>query len=322
MEAKMAYRLAAEEDPVEGLYRCAREQLDSAIENLAADGQGDPVRAIHEARKSLKKARSVMRLARGALTREARSRDNTALRDAGRALARARDADVLLQALDALAERYAGQLPKQTFAAVRKRLKADQRRARAGLGAARKAEADELRAVRTRMDEWPVRADGWKVIETALKRSYRRGRAAFARTRGASDDDNLHEWRKREKDLWYHLRLLRPTSFAIVGGQADAAHGLSDLLGDDHDLVVLRSVLSESPHDEADVPADIDALLSLIDHRREQLRTEAFLAGERLYAERPKVFVRRMRRYRKAWEGEREADEESRPAELATATSP
>jgi CHAD domain-containing protein len=322
MEAKMAYRLAAEEDPVDGLYRCAHEQVDAAIEQLATDGHSDPVLAVHEARKSLKKARAVMRLARGALPREKRTRDNTALRDAGRGLARARDADVLLQALDTLAERYAGQLPKQTFAAVRKRLKADQRRARAGLGAARKADADELRAVRTRMDEWPVRADGWKVIETALKRSYRRGRAAFARARGAPTPENVHEWRKREKDLWYHLRLLRPSSSTIIGGQADAAHRLSDLLGDEHDLVVLRSVLSESPNNEADVPADIDALVSLIDHRREQLRSEAFLAGERLYTERPKVFVRRMRGYRKAWEGERAAEEESRPAELAIATSP
>jgi hypothetical protein len=69
------------------------------------------------------------------------------------------------------------------------------------------------------------------------------------------------------------------------------------------------------------VAADVDALLSLIDHRRGQLRTEAFLEGARLYAERPKVFVRRMRRYRKAWEGEREADEEARPAQPAAATN-
>jgi CHAD domain-containing protein len=316
----MAYRLAAEEDPVEGLYRCAREQVDAAIEQLATDSQSDPVEVVHEARKSLKKARSVMRLARGALTSEARSRDNVALRDAGRRLAGARDADIQLEALDALSERYAGQLPKETFAAVRKRLRANQRRARSGLDAAREAEAEQLGAVRRRMEDW-VRADGWKVVETGLRRSYRRGRAAFARARAAPTPENLHEWRKREKDLWYHLRLLRPTSSSIVGGQADAAHRLSDLLGDDHDLVVLRSVLSESPHGEADVPADIDALLALVDHRHEQLRTEAFLEGERLYAERPKVFVRRMRRYRKAWEGEREADEEVRPAELAAATN-
>jgi len=31
----MAYRLAAGEDPVQGLYRCAREELDSAVEPKA-----------------------------------------------------------------------------------------------------------------------------------------------------------------------------------------------------------------------------------------------------------------------------------------------
>jgi hypothetical protein len=40
----------------------------------------------------------------------------------------------------------------------------------------------------------------------------------------------------------------------------------------------------------------MDALLGLIDHRREQLLAEAILAGERVYAERPKAFARRVRR--------------------------
>jgi len=44
----------------------------------------------------------------------------------------------------------------------------------------------------------------------------------------------------------------------------------------------------------------VDAVLDLLDHRREQLQAEAVLLGQRLYAERPKVFVARMHVYWKA----------------------
>jgi CHAD domain-containing protein len=161
--------------------------------------------------------------------------------------------------------------------------------------------ADELRAVRTRIDDWPLRHGGWKALAPGLERGYRRGRRALVRAQGDPTVENLHEWRKRTKNIWYHLRLLKELSPAIVGGQADEAHGLSDLLGDDHDLALLREKLRGGV---GHVPVDVDALIELIDHRREQLEAEAMQVGARLYAERPKVFRRRMHRY---WTASRHA---------------
>ncbi|HTU85828.1 MAG TPA: CHAD domain-containing protein [Solirubrobacteraceae bacterium] len=72
---------------------------------------------------------------------------------------------------------------------------------------------------------------------------HRRGRRAFERARREGTDASFHERRKRTKDLWYYLRLLKPTAPGIIGGHADDAHTLSDLLGDVHDLAVLRDAL-------------------------------------------------------------------------------
>ena len=154
--------------------------------------------------------------------------------------------------------------------------------------------ADELRAVRARIDDWPLRRGGWPALEPGLDRSYRRGRRAFDRVRSKPTAESLHEWRKRSKDLWYHLRLLKPASPGILGGHADEAHGLSDLLGDDHDLAILREKLRGATGGPA---VDVDAVIELIDHRREQLQTDAMQAGERVYAEKPKAFRRRLHRY-------------------------
>jgi CHAD domain-containing protein len=295
----MSYRLQPDESVPDELRRCAREQLDRAIEELSTGIHDDPVDAVHDARKALKKTRSLLRLGRGALDREDRRRENAALRHAGRELSSARDAEVMLEATDDLADRFAGRVPQATFDAIRRHLEAERDPARrrlleSGLTA---QVADELKTVRSRIDGWPVRRTGWKALEPGLRRGYARGRAGLEQARSHPTVEELHEWRKRTKDLWYHMRLLKPLAPGIVGGAAKDAQELSKLLGDDHDLAVLHETLERGA---GDLKVEVDAVLALIDHRRDQLQVEAILLGQRLYAERPKEFVARMHRYWKA----------------------
>jgi CHAD domain-containing protein len=292
----MPYRLQTEEQVPDGLRRCAREQLERAIDELTAGVKDDPVKAVHSARKALKKTRSLLRLSRGTIDRAERRRENAALRHAGRTLSAARDAEVMLQAVDELSERFAGQLPQITFDAIRRRLEAERDPARQRLlesGLTDRA-AEELKAVRDRIDHWSLQRGGWKALEPGLVRSYARGRGALERARREPTMENLHEWRKRTKDLWYHLRMLGPISPGIMGGYAKEAERLSELLGDDHDLALLRQTLEGRA---GELPVDLEAVLGLVDHRREQLQAEAMMIGERLYAERPKAFLRRLHRY-------------------------
>jgi CHAD domain-containing protein len=295
----MAYQLQPGEAVPDGLRRCAREQLDRAIAELSSRVAEDPVEAVHDARKALKKARSLLRLGRGALDPDERRRDNAALRNAGRALSAARDAEVMLEATDDLVDRFAGRVPETTFDAIRRHLVAERDPARRRLlqSGLTGQVAEELRAVRSRIDDWSLGRGGWKALEPGLRRSYARGRAGLERARSHPTVENLHDWRKRTKDLWYHLRLLGPVSPGIVGGAAKEADKLSKLLGDDHDRAVLHDALGRNA---GDLQVDVDAVLALIDHRREQLQAEAVRLGQRLYAERPKAFVARMHSYWKA----------------------
>src|ERR1700753_2539377 len=118
----MAFRLQPGEAVPDGLRRCAREQLDRAIDELSARAADDPVEAVHDARKALKKARSLLRLGRGTLDPDERRRENEALRRAGRALSSARDAEVMLEATDNLSDRFTGRVPEASFAAIRRHL--------------------------------------------------------------------------------------------------------------------------------------------------------------------------------------------------------
>ena len=103
--------------------------------------------------------------------------------------------------------------------------------------------------------------------------------------------EHLHEWRKRVKDLWYQQQLLEALWPEVMKAQAKEAKKLSKQLGEDHDLAVLTDVLRSDPS------LDGDELLPLIAKRRKQLLKRMRKRGRRVYAEKPKHFARRVRRY-------------------------
>lgn len=315
----MAYELRADEGVRESIIRCARQQLDRAIEELSENIERDPVAAVHAARKAVKRERALLRMARGSMARKQRRRENVALREAARGLSSVRDADVVVETLDKLAERFAGQLPKAAFGAVRERLDADRtaERRRALETAMGDEAVQDLGAVRVRVDEWRLSGEGWPAIEPGLARTYSDGLKALKRAGKEPTLENLHTLRKRVKDLRYQLELLAAVSGATIAGQAEEAHHLTDLLGDDHDLAVLReAVLAHS----ADLAVDLDALLALIDYRRSELQTEAIHLAGRVYAEKRRAYMRRLRA---SWLGGRaaaRATRERRPAKLAQRT--
>lgn len=315
----MAYRFEADEDVQEAIVRCAREQLDHAVGELS-DGIGDdPVGAVHSARKAVKKERSLLRLARGAMSPRQRRHENRALREAARGLSGVRDADVMIETVTQLSDRFAGQLPESAFTEIADQLQRTrdaQRGQPAGLTLDTRA-VQELAAVRLRIDDWQLTQNGWSAIESGLVRSYRDGRKAFAQAQREPSLDTFHEWRKRVKDLCYQERLLAPACGPATGGQAKDAHRLADVLGDDHDLGVLRDTLTRG---HVDVAVDLDAVVALIDHRRAELQTETVYIGNRVYAENPEAFRRRMRRSWKAGRAVARAPLELKPADLAQTT--
>ena len=295
----MAYRLSIDDDVATSARACAREQLAGAIERLER-ADDDPVVAVHEARKHLKKARALLRLVRPALGTKAYRRENDALRDVALALSGTRDADVLVQTAEALAEHATGRLPADTFEQLGAALAAEAADGRAGDDGVPQLAAvlEALRATERRVEAWPLEDAGWEQVLEGVARAYARGRDAFAVARAEPAPELLHAWRKRAKDLWYHHRLLAPAWPGMLGAQAEEAHVLSELLGDDHDLAVLAGRVADgaAPLTPA-VDAERTALLALVEHRSGELRAAAAQLGRRVYAESPKAFSRRLGRY-------------------------
>jgi hypothetical protein len=255
----------------------------------------DPGFAVHEARKDLKKTRAAIRLVRGALGRRLYRRENRHYRDIGRGLSRFRDAEAILECLDDL-EDWAGETAR--FSGLRAMFVAENRACRSD-GSIRRAAAvaaDHLEWGLGRIGDWPLPVEeerAEELVAGGLERTYRRGRDSFAAVQEDPEDERLHDWRKRSKDLWYQLALIERRGPPVAGELADSAHDLSTLLGDDHDLAVLRAEVLAHP-DDFSWPGEHRRLLELIARRRDQLQGKATAAGRSIYAEEPEVFVGRL----------------------------
>jgi CHAD domain-containing protein len=306
----MAYRLSFDEPPSAGVRRVASEQLEQALGELEDGMTKDPVTAVHEARKSVKKTRALLRLVRSGLPGSSYRDENRALRDAGRSLSGARDADVMLETIDKLAERFSGQLPATAFQDLHDKVAAHLA-AEGPAGAGQSPPADVISALRdigARVDDWPLESCTWSTIRRDATRTYVRGHTALKGTERSGTSEDLHEWRKRVKDLWYHQRLLREAWPGVLKAQANQTDALAELLGADHDLAVLADFL-ERTGPELDTTADLGAVGELVGRRRAEIQAEALQLGRRLYADSPKAFERRL----KTWL--REAEAEGEPAQ-------
>lgn len=298
----MSYVFAKPDRLAVEVRRVATDRLDDALAQLGEGLSRDPAHAIHEARKDIKKTRSLLRLVKESIGEDRFRIENDRLRAAAHTLASARESDALSESLAALVEGKGDSLSPEALGATR--LWQDRMGTARGPGAdvvLSAARASALLAnARDDARTWALGHGSFELIEPGIRRTYRQGRRYLAQAEEDSSDETLHEWRKRVKDMWYSLRLLGRVWEPVIRPLADQAHELSDLLGDHHDLGELSDAM-ESGAAGLSVPSRQE-LLRAADERQRELHHAAVALGRRLYAERPGRYTERLGRLWAAWE--------------------
>ena len=297
----MAYKLKRNESANAGIRRIAREEIDESLD-LLEKSDTDPEVTVHELRKHFKKIRALARLVRDELGAEAYDRDNEAVRGLGRRLASVRDSTVRVSALERLRSTYEKEFSADGMSPVQKKLASRHRAAlgRLGRGTTLSAIAGELEALRRRVRAWPLQQEGFPCLEAGFRRGYRQGRQGAAEAYATRTDDAFHDWRKRAKDLRYHVELLEPVWPETMKDLEKTLHTLTDHLGDDHDFAGLRMTLTASPK-LTEGATGVTTVIELIDRRRSELQGLARPIGARIYAEKSRAFSRRIESYWEAW---------------------
>jgi len=134
----------------------------------------------------------------------------------------------------------------------------------------------------------------WGIVECIGEERPAGSKAAEA-ARGSNAATSYHEWRKRAKDLRYHLNILESVWKPVIGGYLESSKGLESRLGDDHNLAVFQNLLRKTPSKYGS-PAVIKALLKVSSDHQKRLRSEAGPLAERIYVEKPGVWQRRIER--------------------------
>ena len=306
----MAYRIKRNESVPEAVRRIAGEEINSISSQLAHATGKRRDEAIHEARKSVKKTRALLRLVRPGLE-DAYRVESEVLRDVGRTLSELRDAGSVIEILGKLQEKYPARIERSAANPIRRVLlqKKEEGEKRANLTEMLHDAAVKLRAMGKRVRRWPIGADGFAAIEDGFETTLRSGRGAFRLAKDKPRPENYHEWRKRLKDHWYHVRLLENLWTEIMLGYEASLKDVETWLGDDHNLVLLRERLMAEP-DRFGPQKSIAPILDHIEKYQKELRDNAEALGERIYEEKPARFVRRIRQLWRDWQTEPKSLEE------------
>jgi CHAD domain-containing protein len=250
----------------------------------------DRAHLVHEARKTIKRMRAMARLLRRETGEPGFRRINCTLREAGKRLSGARDAEVRIATFADLRSRHPDELAGGRLDALLWRLEQDRAAARGG-----DPELEVLADVaemRHDLLRWNLLEHDSDALTAGLRSIYRDGRARYKRVKRSSarDPQRMHDWRKRVKSLYYALDMLGGKQATATAKLTRRADRLGEALGEEHDLWMLASFL-ESERQLDDGTREL--LLELIEQRREQLRKRALRLGARLYARKPARFAAR-----------------------------
>src|SRR5262245_15549153 len=160
--------LASPDRPVQQCRDIFLRQLDSAIEEL----QGAKPN-VHGARKQLKRARATLRLLRAALDDDQYRRENTVARDASRPLSKARDNEVMSEALEGMLDRFGPAASGLQIGPLRQRLQKGQAPASHPLPAKQLGQIKSaLKQSITRAQAWKPSLGEWDCIAKGLHKTY------------------------------------------------------------------------------------------------------------------------------------------------------
>lgn len=242
----MSYRLGAGTSVSSEVKRVLNSEIGAALETIKASDAESRDSAVHEARKSIKKLRALLRLVSPNLPAEVYREENGKLRNIGRNLSELRDSQAILDAFDAVKGEL--HLPVALVRAARVALIENKKQTEMRVDPA--VVFDQTRAalqeVSRTLVKLPLPASGFSLLEEGLERTYKRGRKAFRYAKRAANAAAFHDWRKRVKEHWYHVRLLAEVGSEDWARRLQHLKELEGVLGDDHNLAVLAERLTDA----------------------------------------------------------------------------
>src|SRR4051812_15574206 len=265
----MAFCFKKKETVAKAARRLSCGRIEHALECLK---NCEHAEAIHCARKDFKKARAVLRLVRAQIPEKKYRRILRHFRKAAEKLAGPRDACVIYRTLTNLRQHFKGQLAPNALSHLRHELGNASDEAMKCFAEKQTVSAVErhLRRATTELKRLELSRNGWKALSPGVKKAYSSGQRGYERVLNNPTPRDFHEWRKRAKELWYQVVLLKPLWPEQLDAMASELKALGEHLGDYHDLAMLRQRINGKCGDDGQW-LEIETLKGLIEERHHEL---------------------------------------------------
>ena len=276
-------------DPEKPLSRSVPElatfHLEAAI-TLLEEQRNGPHHAVHQARKSLKRLRALLRLVESADRKVLRAvRRNVS--DAARHMSEFRDSTALVECAERLhvylEARHAGDMSAPLREAVERRrdllaleTPASEKLVAPVIVACRKALKDIAGASFGRDD------DAASIVAAGRQKNHDKARAILEACHHGGQPEAFHDLRKAAQTTLFQAGFLSDLWPFAFDAEANSAKSLTEVLGHEHDIEVLAHLLQSEPHLFGAI-ADKDRLASLLMERRAALRHDAMTVAADLY---------------------------------------
>jgi CHAD domain-containing protein len=244
---------------------------------------------LHEARKSIKKARALLKLLRFA-DEEFHAVENARLRDLARSLAHVRDAAALVEAVERLRLTHPDRAKALGVLKARLEERRDEHVVEDGaLETLVEQGLQRVADIRHGMDRWrlPVEPEAAAcVLADGVRDNLARSMRALERACGRAQDEDFHDLRKTVKAHWTQLGLLRDLWPESVKKGRTRLEALGESLGEHNDLAALASLLRSRELDLK--PSRVRLLRDIAARRKSALAHSTLKAGRRLLERPPK----------------------------------
>lgn len=308
MMKKDKFRIGSSADLAFELKRTLEHQM-LYISALFSTSGMDASEAIHEARRSFKKSRAILRLMRDAMNYASYRRENISLRDRQRELTQTRDAYVQFHLLTSISDDHPEFSKKSWYSMLLKHARANYEREMKRFHKSGKA-LEISRYAQSKAEEihrYELAGKGFEIIEGGLSRIYRQGREmGKAIIGGEADPFEVHAFRKRAKYLQFQLGYLRPVSKPLFKAMSTSLEQLTENLGHYNDLHIAVSRIQEYlEQHKLGQKKNLELLFSGLREDMQESLLNSRTIYEIQYAETPERFIERIGRYWELHAGQR-----------------
>jgi len=154
----------------------------------------------------------------------------------------------------------------------------------------------DLEQTRRNLRRLRITESDWNIVEAGLRAVYRQGRRRMMIAFADGTDEAFHKWRIRVKNLYYELQLLEPVCKKRTERILSLLKEVQEKIGEDHDLVVLKSQLRKAPETFGG-PDRAEYLIQVMGDKSSKLRHASKLLGKAIFEESAGQFVQKLGRH-------------------------